>query len=512
MATSDFAHRRTDEELEALEKRIAHVYREAAGDLDETIRSYFDSFRKRDEAMRKMVEAGEVAKEQYTQWRINQIGRGERFQALRDQLAERYTRANETAVSYVNDATPGIYVLNRNYAAYTIERVAGDIGFTLWDERTVKRLIVDEPDSMPYYPPERAVKRGIDLDYGKKQITASVTSSILQGKSVKGMADDLQARIPTMNRDSAIRTARTAVTGAQNAGRMDSYAAAQKRGILLQKEWLATLDGRTRHSHAMLDGEKIDNDKKFSNGCMFPGDPSGPPGEIYNCRCTLIAAVEGVDTSDAQRRARSPETGEGVLIEDMTYQEWAGWKQGKGADSGGGAMPGVPELVDRVDFSDEKAVLSRLKEAEKKLAGLDYEVNYSITTDGKVWRVSGESGSVNPSAIPSSLKGSYSYHNHPAEKTNYSFSAEDAAFFISSGEAVSMASDDLYEYTMRRRKATLEENPDKVYYKFKQIEKTKVYQMMWDGEIDPDLDKYHTVMEILSRELNFEYERKKKDK
>ena len=141
------------------------------------------------------------------------------------------------------------------------------------------------------------------------------------------MADDLQKRITTMSRDSAIRTARTAVTGAQNAGRMDSYAAAEKMGIKLKKKWLATLDARTRHSHAMLDGEQVAQDKKFSNGCRFPGDPQGPPWEIYNCRCTLIAAVDGVDTSTAQRRARNAATGQTEVISNMTYAEWAGWKK-----------------------------------------------------------------------------------------------------------------------------------------------------------------------------------------
>ena len=173
----------------------------------------------------------------------------------------------------------------------------------------------------------QALKRGIDLEYGKKQITKSVTSSILQGKSIKNMADDLQKRITTMSRDSAIRTARTAVTGAQNAGRMDSYSAADKMGIKIKKRWLATLDSRTRHSHAVLDGEQVAQDKKFSNGCRFPGDPQGPPWEIYNCRCTLIAAVDGVDTSSAQRRARNPATGQTEVISDMTYAEWAGWKK-----------------------------------------------------------------------------------------------------------------------------------------------------------------------------------------
>ena len=327
MAKPDYAHKLTDAELAKLENRIAKLYKEAADELTDTVKAYFEQFEKRDAAMTEKLDAGEITEQQYKQWRLAQIGRGKRFEALRDKVAERMTNANAAAVAYVNDATPGIYSLNRNFAAYTIEQVTGDVGFDLWDEQTVKRLIVEQPELMPYYPPKRALKRGIDLAWGKKQITASVTSSILQGKSIKHMADDLQSRIVTMNRDSAIRTARTAVTGAQNAGRMDSYFAAEKMGIKCRKEWMATLDGRTRHSHAMLDGEVVDNDKKFSNGCRFPGDPQGRPEEIYNCRCTLVSVIAGIDISRGQRRARNPETGQNDLIENMTYAEWAGWKK-----------------------------------------------------------------------------------------------------------------------------------------------------------------------------------------
>ena len=327
MPKPDAAHLQTDKELAKLEKRIAKIYKEAADDLQKTIDDYFAKFAKRDAKQKARLEAGEITEQEYKQWRLAQMGRGERFKALQSRVAERYTEANETAVQYVNDATPGIYSLNRNYSAYTIEKVAGNVGFDLWDEQTVRRLIVDNPEVMPYYPPEKALKRGIDLAYGKKQISASVTSSILQGKSIPRIAKDLQTRMPEMNKASAIRTARTAVTGAQNAGRMDSYVAAEKMGIKVQKEWIATIDGRTRHSHAMLDGKVVDKDKKFENGCMFPGDPNGPAAEVYNCRCALIAAVDGIDTSNAKRRVRNPETGKNELVSDMTYSEWAGWKK-----------------------------------------------------------------------------------------------------------------------------------------------------------------------------------------
>jgi len=340
---ADKGHQLTEKQLAALERRIAKLYREAGKELQETIDTYFEQFKQRDEEMKALIGTIQNGKEwteqDYKQWRLNQMARGERYQALRDKVAQRATDANAAAVSYTNDATPGIYSLNRNYAAYTIEQVSGNVGFDLWDEQTVKRLMVEQPDLMPYYPPKRALKRSIDLAYGKKQITASVTSSILQGKSIKHMADDLQKRITTMNRNSAIRTARkngakqpprTAVTGAQNAGRMDSYAAAEKMGIKLKKRWIATLDGRTRHEHAMLDGQKADINKPFKidgYDIMFPGDTSAPGYLVYNCRCTLIAAVEGVDTSSAQRRARNADTGQTEVISNMSYAEWVGWKK-----------------------------------------------------------------------------------------------------------------------------------------------------------------------------------------
>lgn len=327
----DEGHNLTEKELAKLERRIASVYGEAAKELKETVDNYFKQFEKRDAEMKELigtvVNGKEWTERDYKQWRLNQIGRGERFKALQKRVAERYTKANQTAVSYVNDATAGIYSLNRNYAAYTIERVAGDVGFDLWDEQTVKRLIKDDPDLMPYYPAKRALNRGIDLAYGKRQISACVTSSILQGKSIKGMADDLQTRIPTMNRDSAIRTARTAVTNAQNAGRMDSYVAATKMGIEMEREWVSALDARTRPEHAEADGQVVGVDKPFIVGgekLMFPGDRSGSGWNIYNCRCTMIAKVNGVDTSDAKRR-----DGYGVMP-DMTFAQWQNSKRGEG--------------------------------------------------------------------------------------------------------------------------------------------------------------------------------------
>jgi SPP1 gp7 family putative phage head morphogenesis protein len=133
-----------------------------------------------------------------------------------------------------------------------------------------------------------------------KKINAETLQGILQGESMDKIAKRLR-NVQEMNRTQAIRSARTIVTGAENKGRQDSYARAEADGIILQKEWLATNDGRTRHSHAVLDGAIVDQDKKFDNGLMYPGDPSGRPEEVYNCRCTLVAKVNGFKKAQVQK-------------------------------------------------------------------------------------------------------------------------------------------------------------------------------------------------------------------
>lgn len=306
MPKTDKAHEWTDEELKKLERRITRIYREARDELQETIDKYFESFAKRDEEMKALIGTTQNGKEwteqDYKQWRLAQIGRGKRFEALRDKIAERMTKANEIAVALANGDIAKIYAMNRNYAIETAKEQAGDalVGedFIQWDEETVNRLLVDEPDLMPYYPAERAVKRGIDLAWGKRQITANVTSGILQGKSIGKIASDLQRDIPEMNRTSAVRAARTAVTRAENAGRQDAADDLEKRGVILEKEWIAIIDGRTRHAHRRADGQRVENDEPFIVGgekLMFPGDDSmGASGwNIYNCRCTRAVHVKG---------------------------------------------------------------------------------------------------------------------------------------------------------------------------------------------------------------------------
>ena len=57
------------------------------------------------------------------------------------------------------------------------------------------------------------------------------------------------------------------------------------------KEWNASLDRRTRKDHRRADGQQRDKDGLFDVGgekMKYPGDRSGGPAQICNCRCTTL--------------------------------------------------------------------------------------------------------------------------------------------------------------------------------------------------------------------------------
>lgn len=293
----DPSDKETEAILNDLEKRISQVYAQAAAETQKTIDDYFSTLTARVEKEYSLVEQGVITEQSFRNWCVSAVARGSRYEAMRDSLAERYTRANEVAVAYVNDDMAAVYGMNRTYTVQSLkeesEKLGADysgVNFIQYDEATVKRMIVEQPELMPYYPEQKAVNRGFDLAYGKTQITAAVTSSILQGKSIGKVANDLQTRIPTMNRASAIRTARTAITSAQNGGRQAGGEDMEAMGCVIEKEWHAHIDERTREAHADADGQTVPMDDTFNVGgeeLMFPGDPDGSPENTYNCRCTM---------------------------------------------------------------------------------------------------------------------------------------------------------------------------------------------------------------------------------
>ena len=322
----DIGHAETEQLLSGLEDILRQEYSQAAREATEKMEDYFRRFEAKDRIKRAQLANGEITADYYNYWRTGQIMIGKRWQEQVNAIATDLTRVNEKAASIIYGYEADAYALNHNYATFEVERGAlVDTSYTMYDRMTVERLLRDgaitlpEPRLLPY-PREGgdSWERFINEDtrWNRQKITSAVMQGIVQGESINAIAKRMRG-VAQMNLNQSVRTARTCMTGAQNAGRVDSYLRAINMGIDMEQEWLATLDGRTRHSHRQLDGEHVPVGKKFSNGCRYPGDPYGPPGEIYNCRCTLIARLKGFEDDSSDLRLRNTDH-----LGKMTYEEW----------------------------------------------------------------------------------------------------------------------------------------------------------------------------------------------
>ena len=304
----DQAEKETDNLLEELEKKIVREYKQALKEVKQKYNDFAKVFEDEDEIKKKKLKDGLITQEQYDNWRTEKLYSSKRFQKLADVLAEDLTKKDQKVMSITNGYLPEAYALNFNYSTYEIEQGAEiNTSFTLYSRETVERLLENKEIQLP----KRKVDIPKDQSWNKKHINSAILQGVLQGDSIPNIADRLQ-QVTDMDRRAAIRNARTMMTGAQNSGRIDAYDRASNLGINIQKEWLATLDGRTRDSHAALDGERVDYKKAFSNGLMYPGDPNGDPSEVYNCRCTMVPYY--------------PEY-EDITEKRVTYKEWTEAKE-----------------------------------------------------------------------------------------------------------------------------------------------------------------------------------------
>ena len=302
---ADTAHYQTDLKLEEMEKRLSAIYSRAEKEIQKTADEYFSKFAKQDEAKKKLVEAGKLTEEEYAKWRKGKVMYGKRFTEMKEQCAKQLLNVNQTALAYVNGELPEVYALNYNALAGSVDGVGG-YSFTLVDADTVRNLAVTDTSLLPY----KELDPAKDIPWNMKKINAETLQGILQGESMDKIAKRIM-NVQEMNKESAIRSARTIVTNAECKGRQDSYQRAQDDGIILRKYWLATYDKRARDWHKdagndYTEDKAIEIDDFFivdGEKMLHPGDAMhGASGHnLYNCRCSVASKVIGFKKAQVQK-------------------------------------------------------------------------------------------------------------------------------------------------------------------------------------------------------------------
>lgn len=208
------------------------------------------------------------------------------------------------------DAFPEISVGSLPQPLIDITVYSSDAAWGAIRQKQADKIVDTFGDLAQYYPQSGTLSLILykNLNADLQKIADQITKGLAAGQSYTKMIDGIKDIIGRVVKNgdnvsltgaiaNALRIVRTEGNRTLNAGAhaadmelMNNYDGDVK------KEWLATLDDRTRADHAAVDGERVAPDATFSNGLMYPSE--------INCRCTTITIIDGVGPS--LRRGRDP--------------------------------------------------------------------------------------------------------------------------------------------------------------------------------------------------------------
>lgn len=365
---ADYGASYTDKEIAKLEKEINAIYKEAEKDIQQKMNDFNRRYEAKEKIHAKEVAEGKITQEEFDRWKKGQVFQGKQWEAKREQILNTMHHSNEIATKMINGESMNVFAVNANYMSYDLEHNAGvNFGFGIYDSSTVVNLIKNDPKLLP----EWKIDEKKDYIWSQKKLNNSITQGIIQGESLDKIANRLSHKLSSLNENKMKTFARTAMTGAQNSGRQMQLENAKKMGIDLMKEWMATLDSHTRDSHADVDGEQVEVDKKFSNGLSYPGEPGGAPAEVYNCRCTMVSDIKKYPSKYERYDAIA-----GKRIDNMSYRDWEKAKRDEGE------ITGIKSLFSKQKMSN---LYYEMRDMDSKLANQFYKELGKYGKPSQVW-------------------------------------------------------------------------------------------------------------------------------
>ena len=316
----DYGHRYADKKLSEVDRKLKQTYKQAQRELKRKLASFNKRFEAQCKRMRRDVLDGKISKQDYKDWLAGRVFVRQIWKDKINQVNAVLNDHNNQSVKLINKSRLSVFAENYNYMTYIAEgKIAAS--FTLYNAEAIAKLLTEEPDLLPKWD----IDKKKDYKWNYQKVNNIVTQGIIQGESIPHITERLCEDLCTQNENRMRMFARTAITGAENAGRQEQMNNASAMGIKVRKRWEATHDSRTRDSHRSLDGEEVPYDEEFSNGLEYPGDPSGDPEEVYNCRCTMVSIYPEYEDYEASKQRY-----ESMEIEGQSYRDWkAGKKESK---------------------------------------------------------------------------------------------------------------------------------------------------------------------------------------
>lgn len=317
----DYGERYTDKKISAVDRELKQTYRTAQSELKEKLAEFMKKHAAKNREKRRQLDAGKITEQEYRDWLTGQIFTRNKWQQQIKMINAVLLDHNRQALNIVQNSRIDVFAENYNINAWRAERETG-VNFNIYSGEAVARLIEGDPQLLP----EWEIDKEKDYIWNQRRVNNILKQGILQGEDMEKIMQRLCVGLATSNEKKMRMFARTAMNGAQNAGRQKQMEDASKMGIEVNKRWIAVHDSRTRDAHRDLDGTEVPFDKPFKSllgEIMFPGDPTADPGNVYNCRCRTVTIYPKYED-------RSKKWGEGEIIDGQTYEEWKKGKQKRG--------------------------------------------------------------------------------------------------------------------------------------------------------------------------------------
>ena len=336
--------------INKLKNQYSHALKEITGksqslydEIEELTSVYDDIEDEAEKAVLKSRIQSKVYQKQYQDSLKKQVG---------DILDKMQDEEFKTVSSYLDKCYEEGFV----GTLYDLQGQGIPLCFPLDQEAMVRAVQLDSKISQGLYS-----RLGEDVGVLKKKITAQVSRGIATGMTFKQVAQQISA-YSNIGFNNAVRIARTEGHRIQCQSGMDACYKAKEKGADVVKQWDSTLDAKTRESHVQVDGEIRELDKEFSNGLMFPGDPSGGAAEVVNCRCALL------------QRARWAVGGSFTKMNNFTKQletfespeKYAEFKDAFFSKENRKYMNYVQEMEDKYGTRNFQKVLDKMNDREYK--------------------------------------------------------------------------------------------------------------------------------------------------
>ena len=265
---------------EAVIRRLKSIYTQSQKDIEKKTQALQDEINRLGTLAKLSVDEEEKA--QLLSMQQSKIYQKQYQDAMKKQIGSILDNMQVEEFKTVSEYLQKCYEDGFIGTMYDLQGQGIPLCFPMDQEAMVRAVQIDSKISNGLYS-----RLGEDVALLKKKITAQVSRGIATGMSFQQVAQQLSG-ITNIGFNNAVRIARTEGHRLQVQSAMDACHKAKDKGADVVKQWDSTLDSRTRESHQAVDGEIRELDEKFSNGLMFPGDPSGGAAEVVNCRCALL--------------------------------------------------------------------------------------------------------------------------------------------------------------------------------------------------------------------------------